>query len=58
MHEKLNEIDVPDTLTDLEFKNLILKPGVNTLAFDTDEFMLTEGNHEISFLVQSISIVN
>tara|TARA_B100001765_G_C19409997_1_gene296225 strand:- start:151 stop:813 length:663 start_codon:yes stop_codon:yes gene_type:complete len=57
-NEKLNEIDVPDTLTALEFKNLILKPGVNILAFDTDEFMLTESKHEISFLVQSISIVD
>ena len=42
--------------TIIQIENLILKPGVNVVTLDTDEYMLTESKREISFVIESISI--
>ena len=55
---KLNETNVPNSTTMIQIENLILKPGVNVVTLDTDEYMLTQSKREMSFIVESISIVN
>ena len=57
-NEKLNEFDIPKTKTQIKVKNLILQPGVNVITLDSDEFVLTESKREISFVVESIAIMN
>ena len=58
-NKKLNETNVlfsPTTIIQIE--NLVLEPGVNVVTLDTDEYMLTESKREISFVIETISIVN
>ncbi len=58
-NEKLNETNVPfSPKTIIQIENLVLKPGVNVVTLDTDEYMLTESKREISFVIEAISIVN
>ena len=58
-NEKLNETNVPfSPTTIIQIKNLVLKPGVNVVTLDTDEYMLTESKREISFVIEAISIIN
>ena len=57
-NEKLNEFNIPKSKTEIKLENLILQPGVNVIALDTDEFILTESKREISFVVESIVIMN
>tara|TARA_Y100001949_G_scaffold137517_1_gene119220 strand:- start:78 stop:548 length:471 start_codon:yes stop_codon:yes gene_type:complete len=66
-NEKLNTFDIPTTPTDIQIEDLILKPGINIVTFDTNEFTLVEyglkgieiGKGQkttMSFNVQSITI--
>jgi len=58
-NKKLNETNVPfSPKTIIQIENLVLKPGVNVVTLDTDEYMLTESKREISFVIEAISIVN
>lgn len=58
-NEKINETNVPfSPTTIIQIENLILKPGVNVVTLDTDEYMLTKSKREISFVIEAISIVN
>tara|TARA_B100001105_G_scaffold207673_1_gene171923 strand:- start:78 stop:548 length:471 start_codon:yes stop_codon:yes gene_type:complete len=41
-NEKLNTFDIPTTPTDIQIENLILKPGINIVTFDANEFTLVE----------------
>ena len=56
-NKKLNEINIPTTLTTIQFEDLILKPGTNVVQLDADEFTLI-GTIKVSLIVQSISITN
>ena len=62
-----SRINIQPTFQDMQIKDFILKPGVNVVAFDTNEFTIIEyslqgteiGKRQkttISFNVQSISI--
>ena len=66
-NEKLNAVNIPPTPINLSVENLILKPGVNVVMIDTDEFISVEygltGTETgkgiktmVSFHVRSISI--
>ena len=58
-NERLIETNVPHSPTTLiHLENLILEPGVNVVTLDTDEYILTKSNRELSFVVETISIVN
>ena len=58
-NKKLNETNVPfSPTTIIQIENFVLKPGVNVVTLDTDEYMLTESKREISFVIEAISIVN
>jgi hypothetical protein len=68
-NEKLNTFDIPTAPTDIQIEDLILKPGINIVTFDTNEFTLVEyglrgieiGKGQkttMSFNVQSISMMN
>jgi len=68
-NEELNRVNIPTTFKNVQIGNLILKPGINVVALDTDDFTLVEhgisgtevGKGQkttMSFNVQSISIVN
>ena len=58
-NKKLNETNVPfSPTTIIQIENLVLKPGVNVVTLDTDEYMLTESKREISFVIEEILIVN
>jgi len=68
-NEELSRVNIPTTFKNMEIENLILKPGINVVALDTDDFTLVEhgisgtevGKGQkttMSFNVQSISIVN
>ena len=67
-NEELSRVNIPTTFKNVEV-DLLLKPGVNVVTLDTDEFSLviyglvgTEVDKGLettmSFGVQSISIVN
>ena len=62
-------MDIPTVLTDVQIKNLVLKPGINVVTLDTNQFSIvyygltgTEIDDRIeiplSFHVKSISIIN
>ena len=64
---KQSRINIHPAFQDIQVKNLILKPGVNVVTFDTNEFTVMEYSFQgteidkrqkttISFNVQSISI--
>ena len=66
-NEKLNTFDIPTAPTDIQIEDLILKPGINIVTFDTNAFTLVEyglkgieiGKGQkttMSFNVQSITI--
>ena len=68
-NEKLDTFDIPITPTRIEIENLILKPGVNVITLDTNQFTtvyygLTGSEFEdkkalgFGFYVKSISITN
>jgi hypothetical protein len=68
-NEELNRVNIPTTFKNVQIGNLILKPGINVVALDTDDFTLVEhgisgtevGKGQkttMSFNVRSISIVN
>ena len=68
-NEKLNTFDIPAIPIDIEIENLILKPGINVVTLDTNQFSPVyfgiigteiEDMKELtlSFHVQSISIMN
>jgi hypothetical protein len=68
-NEELARVDIPTTFKNMQIENLILKPGVNVVVFDTDDFTLVEhglsgtevGKGQkttMSFNVRSISIIN
>ena len=40
--EELVRVNIPTTFNNLQIENLILKPGVNVVTFDTDEFLTME----------------
>ncbi len=67
-NEELARVNIPTTFKNVE-GGLLLKPGINVIALDTNEFSLVEYGLEgteigkgqkttVSFNVQSISIVN
>ena len=66
--EILDVIDIPTLMTDVEIRNIVIKPGVNAVILHTDEFItLTHpGGDEyvkfssttIGFEIESISITN
>ena len=41
-NEELYKVNIPTTFKNLQIENLILKPGVNVVTFDTDEFLTME----------------
>ena len=67
-NEELARVNVPTTFINTQIENLILKPGVNVVALDTDQFSLVKfglgGDIDkgqettVSFHVRSISIIN
>ena len=67
-NEELARVNVPTTFINTQIENLILKPGVNVVVLDTDQFSLVKfGLGEeidkgqettVSFHVRSISIIN
>ena len=67
-NEELTRVNVPTTFINTQIENLILKPGVNVVALDTDQFSLVKfglgGDIDkgqettVSFHVRSISIIN
>ena len=68
-NEEQARVNISTTFKNMQIENLILKPGVNVVTLDTDEFSLviyglvgTEVDKGLettmSFGVQSISIVN
>ncbi len=68
-NEKLKTFDIPAMPTNMEIKNLIIKPGVNVVALDTNQFSTvyyglfgTKIDEKtpitLSFHVKSISIMN
>ena len=67
-NEELARVNVPTTFINTQIENLILKPGVNVVVLDTDQFSLVKfglgGDIDkgqettVSFHVRSISIIN
>ena len=68
-NEELTRVKLLQAFQNMQLKNLILKPGVNVVALDTDEFTLAVFGLEgaeidkweettVSFNVRSISIIN
>jgi len=67
-NEELARVNVPTTFINTQIENLILKPGVNVVGLDTDQFSLVKfglgGDIDkgqeatVSFHVRSISIIN
>ena len=68
-NEKMKELDIPAALMDIQIKKLPLKPGVNVVTLDTNQFSTvyyglsgTEIDHmkklTVSFHVKSISLMN
>ena len=68
-NEKLNAVNIPPTPINLNVENLILKPGVNVVTLDSDEFSTVlfglmgskiDNMKEVTqtFHVESISIMN
>ena len=68
-NEELARVNVPTTFKNMQVENLVLKPGVNVVALDTDKFAVVEyglagteigllQQTTISFHVRSISIIN
>ena len=68
-NEELTRVKLLQAFQNMQIKNLILKPGVNVVALDTDEFTLAAFGLEgaeidkweettVSFNVRSISIIN
>ena len=55
--EKLDAINIPAVVTDIQLENLILKPGINVVTLDADKFILVQES-SVSFKVESISIIN
>ena len=41
-NEELDRVNIPTTPKNLQIENLILKPGINIVTFDTNEFTLVE----------------
>ena len=66
--EILEVIDIPIIKTDVEIGKIVLKPGINTITLQTDEFttLTYDGRNEyikyssvnIGFKIESISITN
>jgi hypothetical protein len=65
----LSRVNIHPTFQNIQIENLMLKPGVNVVTFDTDEFLSVEYGFEgsktgkmqettVSLNVQSISIMN
>ena len=68
-NEEQARVNISTTFKNMQIENLILKPGVNVVALDTDEFTLAAFGLEgaeidkleeitVSFNVRSISIIN
>ena len=57
-YKDIFEFNVDKEKIQIQLENLILQPGINVISLDTDEFVLTETNREISFVVESIVMMN
>ena len=64
-NEKLDTLEIPTEIIGLQIEKLTIRPGVNVITLDTDEFTLVSDGRDVthaamtvSFRVESISIRN